>query len=235
MSASSGQNNEVWEKWFFPPKPEHDYVTYEPNLFLCFLDLVDLLEDVSRLGFWNGSSSLLFLTKHCKNFVGQCHDKGWLVFSLTVFTGPLGHTAYASICKYVCMKVYANMQVCNYESMHICKLKVNLRHVSGKYHACLRHTSGRYPENLSHMLGKYLRHFCIFVYNPQWSPDVEIMVNIGILVPRKFLTSQKMFIEIVVFFSQKWNFGKNYRFFVTKMKCWQRLSLFYCWNGITSM
>ena len=51
MSASSGQNNEVSEKLFFPPKPEHDYVTYEPNLFLCFLDLVDLLEDVSRLGF----------------------------------------------------------------------------------------------------------------------------------------------------------------------------------------
>ena len=56
--------------------------------------------------------------------------------------------------------------------------------------------------------------------------DVEVMVDLGILVPRKFLSSQKIFREITAYLSwkwnvcnttailsQKWNVGNKYSFF----------------------
>ena len=45
---------------------------------------------------------------------------------------------------------------------------------------------------------------------------MEIMVDLGNLVPRKFLSSQKIFREITVILSQKLDSGKTYRYFVAK-------------------
>ena len=53
------------------------------------------------------------------------------------------------------------------------------------------------------------------------------MVDLRIQVPRKFLSSQKIFTEITAILSRKWNFGKNYRYFVAKMKFCRKLPLFY--------
>ena len=44
------------------------------------------------------------------------------------------------------------------------------------------------------------------------------MVDLGILVPRKFLSLQKIFSEITAILSQKLNFGKNYRYFVANIR-----------------
>ena len=52
------------------------------------------------------------------------------------------------------------------------------------------------------------------------SVDMEIMVDLGILVLRKFWSSQKNFREITPILSQKSSFGKNYCYFVAKMECW---------------
>ena len=52
-----------------------------------------------------------------------------------------------------------------------------------------------------------------------FAEDVEIMVDLGILVPRKFLRSQKIFREMTTILSRKWNSCKNHRYF-------------YCWNGM---
>ena len=61
--------------------------------------------------------------------------------------------------------------------------------------------------------------------------DVQIMVDLGILVPRKFLSSQNFFSEITAILSRKLDFGKNYRYFVTKIRFWQKIMLFCGWNG----
>ena len=45
--------------------------------------------------------------------------------------------------------------------------------------------------------------------SPPRQADMEIMVGLGILIPRNFLISQKIFSVIAAIFSQKVNFGKN--------------------------
>ena len=44
--ASMGENIEFWEKWFFPTISAHSYVTFKPNLYLCWS--VPLTGDIIR-------------------------------------------------------------------------------------------------------------------------------------------------------------------------------------------
>ena len=56
--------------------------------------------------------------------------------------------------------------------------------------------------------------------------DVEIMVYLGILDTRKFLSSQKIVTKITAILSQKWLWCKNYRYYCREYGLFGWLSLF---------